>query len=69
MNKKKLLDAINAKKAEVITLVNDGKIEEAKAAKAELVDLQTQFDLIKDLAPDLPADPVKPAEPHDAVHA
>ena len=68
MNKKKLLDAINAKKAEVITLVNDGKIEEAKAAKAELVDLQTQFDLIKDLAPDLPADPVKPAEPHDVVH-
>lgn len=27
MNKKKLLDAINAKKAEVIALVNDGKIE------------------------------------------
>jgi HK97 family phage major capsid protein len=68
MNKKRLLDAINAKKAEVIALVNDGKIEEAKAAKAELVDLQAQFDLIKDLAPDL--QPAKPVEdkPQDAVH-
>lgn len=32
------------------------------------MDLQAQFDLIKDLAPDLPAEPVKPVEPQDAVH-
>ena len=51
MNKKllELLDAINEKKAIVRDLVDSGKIEEAKAAKAELVELQDKFDLLKDM--------------------
>ena len=49
---KKLLDSINAKKAEVKALAEEGKIEEAKAAKAELVDLQARFDLLYDLDED-----------------
>lgn len=51
MNKEllKLLNDINAKKAEVKNLVNDGKIEEAKAAKAELQTMQGKFDVLKDI--------------------
>ena len=51
MNKKllELLDAINEKKVIVRDLVDSGKIEEAKAAKAELVELQDKFDLLKDM--------------------
>ena len=51
MNKKllELLDSINAKKAEVKNLAEAGKLEEAKAAKEELKNLQAQFDLLKDL--------------------
>lgn len=51
MNKKllELLDKINNKKAEVRSLVDQGKIEEAKAAKDELKKLQAEFDILKDL--------------------
>ena len=51
MNKKllELLDKINAKKDKVKSLAEEGKLEEAKKAKDELKDLQTQFDLLKDL--------------------
>lgn len=51
MNKKllELLDSINSKKEEVINLTNEGKIEEAKAAKEELKNLQNQFELLKDV--------------------
>ena len=49
MNKVDLLDAINAKKQEVIALVNDEKLEEAKAAKAELQKMQDKLDLLEDM--------------------
>lgn len=51
MNKKllELLDKINAKKLEVKNLAEQGKLEEAKTAKEELKNMQTQFDLLKDL--------------------
>lgn len=51
MNKelKELLDKINAKKSEVKNLANENKIEEAKAAKKELIDLQAKFDVLYDL--------------------
>lgn len=51
MNKKlmELLDQIEAKKLEVKNLVGENKLEEAKAAKQELKDLQEKFDLLKDI--------------------
>ena len=51
MNKEmqKLLKAINDKKNEVKSLVNDGKLEKAKAAKEELRELQEKFDILFDL--------------------
>lgn len=51
MNKKllELLDKINDKKGEVRSLVDQGKIEEAKAAKDELKKLQDEFDILKDI--------------------
>ena len=51
MNKEmqKLLKAINDKKNEVKSLVNDGKLDKAKAAKEELKELQEKFDLLFDL--------------------
>lgn len=51
MNKelRELLDKINAKKEEVKNLANQNKIEEAKAAKKELIDLQAKFDVLYDL--------------------
>ena len=54
MNKelRALLNAINAKKAEVRELVASRKLEEAKAAKEELRDLQAQFDILADLEDD-----------------
>ena len=54
MNKelRALLNAINAKKAEVRELVASKKLEEAKAAKEELRDLQAQFDILADLEDD-----------------
>lgn len=51
MNKKllALLDKINEKKTEVQNLAESGRLEEAKAAKEELKNMQTQFDLLKDI--------------------
>lgn len=51
MNKKllELLNKINSKKAEVKKLVDEGKIEEAKASKEELKKMQDEFDILKDL--------------------
>lgn len=54
MNKKllALLGSINNKKIEVKNLVDQGNLEEARAAKEELKNLQQQFDLLKDLEDD-----------------
>ena len=53
MNKiQKLLKQINDKKNEVKSLVNDGKLDKARAAKEELVELQNRFDLLYDLDED-----------------
>lgn len=52
MDKKKLLAQINAKVQEVKNLVSQNKIEEAKAAKKELVELQDKYDIIKDMEDD-----------------
>lgn len=45
----KLLNEINLKKVEVRNLVNDGKLEDAATAKETLKNMQTKFDLLKDL--------------------
>ena len=79
MNKKlkELLDAINSKKAEVADLAENGKLDDAENAKKELVDLQKQFDILKDVLPEeKPVAPVVPenkadgkkAEPEKKVH-
>ena len=54
MNKElqKLLKQINDKKNEVKSLVNDGKLDKARAATEELVELQNRFDLLYDLDED-----------------
>lgn len=44
-----LLEKINAKKDEVKSFANEGKLEEAKKAKDELKELQDKFDILKDL--------------------
>lgn len=51
MNKelRELLNQINAKKAEAKKLANENKIEEAKVAKEELINLQAKFDVLYDL--------------------
>lgn len=51
MSKKllELLNAINEKKMEVKNLVDAGKLDEAKAEKEKLVEMQNKFDLLKDL--------------------
>lgn len=51
MNKKllELLNQINEKKTELRNLVSEGKLDEAKAAKEELKQLQEKFDLLKDI--------------------
>ena len=46
---RELLDQINAKKAEVKNFVAENKIEEAKASKEELKNLQDKFDVLYDL--------------------
>lgn len=54
MNKEmqKLLKAINDKKNAVKSLVTEGKMDEAKKAKQELVELQDKFNLLADLEDD-----------------
>ena len=70
-----LLNAINAKKAEVQAFVEADQIEEAKVAKDELQKLQNKFDLIKDIEDPEPVNNAVPAgavpaEPaQDSVHA
>lgn len=51
MNKKllELLDSINEKKALVQSLVADGKLEEARSEKEQLMELQNKFDILKDI--------------------
>jgi HK97 family phage major capsid protein len=51
LNKKllEMLNAINAKKQEVKNLIEADKLDEAKAAKNDLVNLQNKFDLAKDV--------------------
>lgn len=51
MNKKlqELLEKIQNKKSLVQSLVDEGKLEEAKTAKEELKALQGQFDILKDI--------------------
>jgi HK97 family phage major capsid protein len=46
---KELLDAISKKKVEVQNLAGERKMEEARNAKKELMDLQAEFDLLKDV--------------------
>lgn len=73
MNKKllELLDSINEKKALVKNLVDEGKIAEAKTAKAELQEMQDKFDILKDMddTEPVPKNPTKkkPAVEDDAV--
>lgn len=68
MNKKllELLDSINEKKALVKNLVDEGKIAEAKTAKAELQEMQDKFDILKDMEDGTPAP--KNAKPVKTVH-
>ena len=74
MELQKLLDLINAKKAEVQNLVNADKIEDAKKAKAELKELQDKFDILKDIqdkgtiTPIENKGPMKNADNVDQVH-
>nr|WP_298051111.1 phage major capsid protein [uncultured Lachnoanaerobaculum sp.] len=49
MNLQELLNQINAKKLEVKNLAEQGKIEEARTAKEELVALQDKYNILKDI--------------------
>lgn len=71
---RKLLNEINEKKTMVQNLVEQGKLEEAKVAKEELVNLQKKFDLLKDVMdPDgdgtvaEPVNTVSAVEPKNSV--
>lgn len=68
MNKKllELLDSINEKKALVKNLLDEGKIAEAKTAKAELQEMQDKFDILKDMDDTEPA-PKNPTQKKPAV--
>lgn len=74
MNLKELLEAINKKKAEVETLANADKLDEAAAAKEELEKMQAKFDILKSVADKEVTNQVtvstqKPVEPvKNAVH-
>lgn len=66
-----LLDSINDQKQKVVDLANKGKLEEAKAEKEKLKEMQDKFNLLADLedddVPDNPDDPdgVKPVNDKD----
>lgn len=51
MNKqlRELLESIENKKVEAKTLLNEGKIDEAKTLRDEVLELQNKFDIAKDL--------------------
>lgn len=71
MNKKllELLDKINAKKVEVKNFAESGELDKAQAAKDELVKLQQQFDILKDLEDTEPLEPQNrvPLTPKDGT--
>ena len=60
MNKKllELLNKINDKKAEIRSLVDADKLDEAKTAKEELKDMQSKFDILKDMEDEEAVTPV-----------
>lgn len=78
-NKKllELLDKINNQKVLVQNLAEEGKIEEAREAKDKLVEMQNQFDILKDVLDEPVAIPepinnitepvIIPAEPKNSV--
>lgn len=68
MNKemRELLNKINAKKAEIKALVADKKLEEAKAAKEELREMQDSFNILADLEDDEQQQAQQAAENGDA---
>lgn len=78
-NKKllELLDKINNQKVLVQNLAEEGRIEEARAAKDKLVEMQNQFDILKDVLDEPVAIPepinnitepvIIPAEPKNSV--
>lgn len=68
MNKemRELLNKINAKKAEIKALVADKKLEEAKAAKEELKEMQDSFNILADLEDDEQQQAQQAAENGDA---
>lgn len=70
MKKIDLLDAINAKKQQVLNLVNEDKLEEAKKAKAELQIMQDKLDLLEGIEPENNATPKEaaPMNQNDAIH-
>lgn len=65
-----LLDSINKQKALVKNLVDEGKLEEASEAKKALVDMQTKFDLLKDLEDNAGVSVTmnRAQEPKNAIH-
>lgn len=68
MNKemRELLNKINAKKAEIKALVADKKLEEAKAVKEELREMQDSFNILADLEDDEQQQAQQAAENGDA---
>ncbi len=71
MNEKllELLDKINAKKVEVKNFAESGELDKAQAAKNELIKLQQQFDILKDLEDTEPVNPQNrvPLTPKDSI--
>lgn len=67
MNKKlrKLLNQINGVKTEIKNLVDAGDLDGAEAKKAELVDLQREFDILKDIEDEALEDVAENAAPVD----
>lgn len=71
MNKKllELLDKINAKKVDVKNFAESGGLDKAQEAKDELIKLQQQFDILKDLEDTEPVTPQNrvPLTPKDSI--
>ena len=71
MNKKlrKLLNQINGVKTEIKNLVDAGDLDGAEAKKAELVDLQREFDILKDIEDEEMQEATENAAPVDRSSA
>ena len=71
MNKKlrKLLNQINGVKTEIKNLVDAGDLDGAEAKKAELVDLQREFDILKDIEDEEMQEAAENAAPVDRSSA